>query len=176
MITIQEGLIIMISLIGLLLMGYFVGRHIEYWTIGSWSYPKKYTKGKQMKFDNRYWWILVIPILFIILIFSVNPISNNSRDRRYCELGREVDKQTMELNPIFYDMQKQAENYLNGESRTGQTSGKLIQWSGDFDSYTCIYDFTVQIGNISQTIQVTHTFIGNELITWRYAKTGENVK
>lgn len=43
-------------IIGILFMGYFIGRVIEALLIGSWNYPKK--PGKKIDLCYLYFWIL----------------------------------------------------------------------------------------------------------------------
>lgn len=40
-INLPEFIINILSIIGILGMGYFIGRIIEAWLIGSWNYPKE---------------------------------------------------------------------------------------------------------------------------------------
>jgi len=112
-------------------------------------------------------------ILAIIVLGAIyNYYGNNGirEDNKYCDLSIIINKQTAELNPAFYEMEKEAENYINGTSITGSTTGKIRAIRGDFYDYECIYDFTIKKGNVMQTVQIGHVFNGTELIDWRNKK------
>lgn len=117
--------------------------------------------------------IFFIFVLILCGLFMALLVGNNDTDNeKYCGLSKEVDGNSIQLSEVYYEMEKEVEDYSSGEVINGKIVGKLIGWSGELDKeqlvdYVCWYDFNVRKGNIIEKVTVQHIFNGTWLIDWR---------
>ena len=127
---------------------------------------------------------LVIIAVFIGTLFGYYLIGSNQDnpdrlDKKYCNLLRQIDKKFMELHPVFYEMEKEVEEYVGGKSITAETTGRLKGYSfsedGENYNYVCWYEFSVLKGDIIEKVIIQHIFDksgdimnnSQSLIEWR---------
>ena len=115
---------------------------------------------------------ILISLLIVMLVASLNQF-NNLLDEypinkdKYCDLSRIEGENEMSLYFIYYELEKEVEDYTHGEIIRGNSNGKIKAWGKDLrgyiTDYACWFEFEIRKKNIIEKVTIERIFNISEI-------------